>query len=168
MDIGPLQLIVIGFADAKLDGSLLGSLLDASDTGAIRIVDVLGVYKDVDGSIVAAEMSDLAEDEAMEYGAWVGALVGLGAGGMYGAKMGVLVGAMSAADEYEYGIDADGIRTIADDIPPGGAAMLLVLEHHWAIPFRDAARASGGILLAQDFLNPEALIEFGAEIALED
>lgn len=49
-----------------------------------------------------------------------------------------------------------------------GAVILLVLEHRWAIPFRDAARASGGILPAQDFLNPEALVAFGAEIALED
>lgn len=168
MEIGPLQLLVIGFADPKLDGSVLGSLIDASDAGFIRIVDLLGVYKDADGSILAAEMSDVTEDEAMEYGAWVGALVGLGAGGTYGAEMGALVGAMSAADEYEYGIDADGIRSIADDIPAGGAAMLLVLEHRWAIPFRDAAWASGGILLAQDFLSPEALIAFGAEIALED
>ena len=168
MNIGPLQLLVIGFADPKLDGSLLGSLADASDAGVIRVVDLLGVYKDVDGNILAAEMTDLTEDQAMEYGAWVGALVGLGAGGAYGAEMGALVGAMAAVDEYEYGIDADGVRTIADDIPAGGAAMLVVLEHRWAIPFRDAARASGGVLLAQDFLNPEALIEFGAEIALED
>ncbi len=168
MAIGPLQLLVIGFADPKLDGSLLGSLRDASDAGFIRIVDMLGVYKDVDGNVLAAEVSDLTEDEVMEYGAWVGALIGLGAGGAEGAEMGALLGAMSAADEYEYGIDAEGIRSIADDIPAGGAAMLVVLEHRWAIPFRDAARASGGILLAQDFLNPEALIEFGAEIALED
>lgn len=168
MAIGPLQILAIGFADPKLDGSMLDSLLNASDTGCIRVVDLLGVYKDEDGTILAAEMSDLTEDEAMEYGAWVGALIGLGAGGAEGAEMGALLGAMSAADEYEYGLDADGIRTIADDIPPGGAAMLLVLEHRWAIPFRDAARASGGILLAQDFLNPEALIAFGAEIALED
>lgn len=81
MEIGPLQLLVIGFADPKLDGSVLGPLIDASDAGFIRIVDLLGVYKDADGSILAAEMSDLTEDEAMEYGAWVGALVGLGAGG---------------------------------------------------------------------------------------
>jgi uncharacterized membrane protein len=168
MNIGPLQLLVIGFADPKLDGSLLDSLVDASDAGVIRIVDLLGVYKDLDGSILAGEMTDLTEDQAMEYGAWLGALFGLGAGGAYGAEMGALVGAIAAVDEYEYGIDAEGIRSIADDIPAGGAAMLVVLEHRWAIPFRDAARASGGILLAQDFLNPEALIEFGAEIALED
>jgi uncharacterized membrane protein len=167
MEIGPLQLVAIGFTDPKLDGSLLNALADASDAGHIRIVDLLGVYKGADGSVLAAEATDLTQDEAMTYGAWVGALIGLGAGGAESAEMGALLGAMSAADEYEYGIDAEGIRSIAADIPLGGAAMLLVLEHRWAISFRNAARASGGILIAQDFLNPEALIEFGADIALE-
>ncbi|MGI9609806.1 MAG: DUF1269 domain-containing protein [Acidimicrobiia bacterium] len=165
MEIGPLQLLVVGFADPKLDGSILNALGDASDSGAIRIVDVLGVYKDAEGNVLAAEMSDLTEDEAMVYGAWVGALIGLGAGGSEGAEIGALVGAMSAADEYEYGIDAEGIATIAEDIPPGGAGMLLVIDHQWAVPLRDAMRASGGILIAQDFLSPEALIAFGAETA---
>lgn len=166
MEIGPLQFLVVGFTDPKLDGRLLETLEEASSAGVIRIVDLLGVYKDPDGDIVAAEATDLSEDEAIEYGAWVGALIGLGAAGAAGAEMGALVGAMAAADEYEYGVDAEGIRSIADDIPAGGAALLLVIEHRWAIPFRNAARASGGILLAQDFLNPEALIEFGAEVAL--
>ena len=65
-------------------------------------------------------------------------------------------------DEYEYGIDADGLATIADDIPAGGAGMLLVIEHTWAIPLRDALRESGGIMIAQDFLSPETLIAIGS------
>ena len=168
MEIGPLQLLVVGFADPKLDGSIIGALADASDAGYIRVVDLLGVYKDENGDVLAAEMSELTEDEAMTYGAWVGALIGLGAGGAEGAEMGALVGAMSAADEYEYGLDEEALASIADDIPPGGAGMMLVIEHRWAIPFRNAMRASGGILITQDFLNPEALIALGAEVALED
>lgn len=81
--------------------------------------------------------------------------------------MGALIGAMNQADEYEYGMDADGLSTIADDIPRGGAAMMLVIDHQWAIPFRNAMRAQGGILISQDFLSPEALITLGAEIADE-
>ena len=78
--IGPLQLLVVGFTDPKLDGSILGELEAASESGAIKVVDVLGVYKDESGDVLAAEATDLTEDEAMVYGAWVGALVGLGAG----------------------------------------------------------------------------------------
>ena len=168
MEIGPLQLLAVGFTDPQLDGSIIGTLADASETGMIRLVDMLGVYKDADGTVVAAEATDLTEEEAMTYGAWVGALIGLGAGGVEGAEMGAVVGALNAADEYEYGMDDEALATIAEDIPAGGAAMLLVIEHRWAIPFRDSLRASGGILIAQDFLNPEALIALGADVALED
>ncbi len=162
MTIGPLQLLVVGFVDPKLDGSVLGALADASAAGMIRVVDLLGVYKGEDGTVLAAEATDLTEDEAITYGAWVGALIGLGADGVEGAEAGAIAGAIHAMDEYEYGIDADGLATIADDIPPGGAGMLLVIEHTWAIPLRDAIRASGGIMIAQDFLSPEALIAIGA------
>lgn len=162
MAIGPLQLMVVGFVDPALDGSILDALADASATGAIRVVDVLGVYKGEDGTVVAAQATDLTEDEAVTYGAWVGALIGLGAGGAEGAEAGAVAGAIHAMDEYEYGIDADGLSTIADDIPPGGAGMLLVIEHTWAIPLRDAMRDSGGIMIAQDFVSPEALIAIGA------
>ena len=167
MEIGPLQLLAIGFADPQLDGSILSALKDASDSGLIRIVDFLGVYKDEAGNVLAAEGSDLTEDEAISYGAWVGALIGLGAGGEAGAEMGAIVGGISAADEYEYGLDEEALAGIADDIPAGGAGLMLVIEHRWMVPVRDAMRAQGGILIAQDFLNPESLIAFGAEVELE-
>jgi uncharacterized membrane protein len=167
MEFGPLQLFVIGFAEPQLDGSVLDALADASDAGLIRVVDLLGVYKDEEGNVLAAEMSELTEDEAISYGAWVGSLIGLGAGGEEGAEMGAIVGAISAADEYEYGLDEEALSTIADDIPAGGAGLMLVVEHRWMIPMRDAMRAQGGILIAQDFLNPESLIALGAEVALE-
>jgi len=57
MEIGPLQLLVVGFTDPQLDGSVLDALVDASDAGLIRIVDLLGVYKDEDGNVTAAELS---------------------------------------------------------------------------------------------------------------
>lgn len=168
MEIGPLQLLVVGFTDPKLDGSVIDALAEASDAGLIRVVDFLGVYKDEAGNIAAAEMSELSEDEAMTYGAWVGALIGLGAGGEEGAEMGAMVGAISAADEYEYGLDEDALETIAADIPAGGAAMMLVVDHQWAIPFRNAVRSQGGVLITQDFLSPEALIGLGADVAFEE
>ena len=167
MEIGPIQIIAVGFVDPKLDGSVLGALMDASDAGHIKIIDVIGVYKDVDGTIIAAEASDLSEDEAMEYGAWVGALDGLGAGGVEGAEVGAIVGAVAAAENYEYGIDEEQVLALADAIPAGGGAMLLAIEHTWAIPLRDAVAASGGLMLAQDFLSPLALVSLGVLAASE-
>lgn len=162
MDIGPLQVLAVGFTDPKLDGRILDELTAASDSGAIKIVDLLGVYKDANGDVLAAESTDLTEDEAMIYGAWIGSLIGLGAGGAEGAEIGAMAGALAAMDEYEYGLDAESLLTIAEDIPPGGAGMVVVIEHKWAIGFRNAMRDSGGIMIAQDFLSPEALITIGA------
>ncbi len=167
MEIGPIQIIAVGFVDPKLDGSVLGALMDASDAGHIKVIDVIGVYKDVDGTILAAEASDLSEDEAMAYGAWVGALVGLGAGGVEGAEVGAIAGAVAAAENYEYGIGEQDLLALADAIPPGGGAMLLAIEHTWAIPLRDAVAASGGLMLAQDFLSPLALVSLGVLAANE-
>lgn len=161
-DIGPLQILVVGFTDPKLDGSILDELIAASESGAVKLVDVLGVYRDESGDVLAAEMSDLTADEAIVYGSWVGALIGLGAGGEEGAELGAIAGAISALDKYEYGLDDEELASIAGDIPPGGAAILAVIEHRWAIGLRNAMRDSGGILIAQDFLSPAALVALGA------
>lgn len=163
MEIGPLQILAVGFTDPKVDGSILEALADASDSGTIRVVGGVAVHKDEDGEVTVLEASELSESEMIEYGMWIGALIGLGAGGEEGAELGALAGGIAAADEFEYGMDAESLQTIADDIPKGGAAMLLLIDHQWAIPLRNALRASGGILIAQDFLSPEALIALGAE-----
>jgi len=167
MEIGPIQLVTVGFADPKLDGSIVTALEDATAAGHIRVIDAIGVYKDTDGTILAAEATDLTEDEAMVYGAWIGALVGLGAGGVEGAEMGAIAGAVAAAEEYEYGIGEEELTAIADAIPEGGGALLLAIEHTWAIPLRNAAAASGGMVLANDFINPMALVALGVIAASE-
>lgn len=167
MQIGPIQLLTVGFTDPQLDGSIIAALEDAADAGNIRVIDAIGVYKDTDGTILAAEATDLTEDEAMVYGAWIGALIGLGAGGVEGAEMGAIAGAVAAAEDYEYGIGEEELAGIADAIPEGGGALLLAIEHTWAIPLRDAAAASGGIVLANDFINPMALVALGVIAASE-
>jgi hypothetical protein len=65
-------------------------------------------------------------------------------------------------DGWVIGLDDEALATIAADIPAGGAGILAVLEHTWAIPLRNAIRSQGGIVIAQDFLNPETLITIGA------
>lgn len=104
----------------------------------------------------------MSEDEAIASGAWVGALIGIGADGEAGAKAGALLGGIAAADEYEYGMDGESLQTIADDIP-GGAGLLMLIDHLWAIPLRSALLCFRGILMAQDFLSPEVLMALGTE-----
>jgi uncharacterized membrane protein len=161
MEIGPLQVLVVGLTEPALDGSILDELVSLSDDDVIRLVDILGVYKDEDGTVLSAQVSDLDLDEAMTYGAWVGGLIGLGAAGAEGAEVGALEGAMVAGEDWEYGLSDEDLDDIAEGIPPGGAGLLAIIEHRWAIPLRNAVREQGGIVIAQDFLSPEALVGLG-------
>jgi uncharacterized membrane protein len=167
MTIGPLQLLVVGFGQPHLDGSVLAELRELSDNQLIRLVDLLAIGKSDAGELTALEYSDLNIDEAMTYGAWVGALFGLGAAGPDGMEAGAFEGALLAENEYEYGLDEEAIQTIGNDIPNGGCALIGVIEHRWAIPLRNAVRGQGGIAIAQDFLNPETLISLGAVAGAE-
>lgn len=183
MPLGPIQLIVISFDSPEPDGSVLAELNAVRDQGFIRLVDALGIYKDEQGSVWSAEVSDLSEDEATAAGAAIGALIAAGVAGANatrnddtdesdGAQMadqiaeGALAGAARAAEVYEYGMRAETLIAIADQIPLGGGALLMLVEHTWLIPLRDSIRAQGGVVLAQEYLNPETLLAIGAELAL--
>ena len=165
MALGPLQLVVIGFDQPTLDGSILAELTAVRAQGFIRLVDALGVHKDSEDAIWSVEMSDLDEEEATLAGAAIGALIGLGAAGAAGAEVGALEGARAAAARSAFGISPEHILTIADQIPTGGAALLMLVEHTWLMPLRNAIRAQGGLLIANDFLSIEALLSIGAELA---
>ena len=169
MSLGPLQLVVIASDDPKPDGSVIAELNAIREQGFIRLVDALGVYKDKEGAVWAVEVSDLDEDEVMLAGAAIGAMIGLGAAGEQGAKVGLVAGAARAAEVYEYGMDPEQIEGIADQIPEGGASLLMLIEHTWLIPLRNAIRAQGGRFVTHEFLSMEVLAGIGAELAmLED
>ena len=165
MALGPLQLVVIGFDHPALDGSILAELTAVRAQGFIRLVDALGVHKDDEGAIWSVEVSDLAADEAMLAGAAIGALIGLGAAGAEGAEVDATEGTLAAAKHSTFGIAPEHILTIADQIPTGGAALLMLVEHTWLIPLRNAICARGGIFIANDFLSQASLLSIGAELA---
>jgi uncharacterized membrane protein len=159
--IGPLQLMVIGFDRPNFDGSILAELKKLRKHRMIRIVDGLAVYKGMDDSISAIEATDLPKEEKMEYGAIIAGLIGLGSGDEEIAEEMAVGGAMLVDSEYEYGMNAEELDTVTEDIPKGGAAIMLLVEHLWALPLKRAVRQAGGIVIAQDFLSPEVLIGIG-------
>jgi uncharacterized membrane protein len=163
MSVGPIQLIAIGFQDFEATGKVMPALLEAQHEGAIRIIDVQFVSKGDDGQITSMEMSGLSPNEQIEFGATIGALLGAGAGGEEGAEIGAVEGAM-AAISHSYGMTLDDVQAVADALPAGGAAALVIIEHTWATNFRDAAIGAGGEMLAQGFLTPKTVMMMGAEI----
>ena len=163
MSVGPIQLIAFGFEEFEPTGKILAALEDAVSTGAIRVVDLQFVGKDAQGNVTAAEMSGLSPDEEIEFGAVIGGLLGAGMAGEEGAAIGAMEGALAAA-EHSYGMTVSDVQEIAAGLRPGDAAALLMIEHTWAIDFRDAVREAGGLVLGQGFLTAETLLLVGAEL----
>jgi len=168
MSIGPLQLVVIAFDQPKPDGSILRELDAIRAHGHIRLVDALGVIKDAEGAVWSVEVSDLDEDEARLAGAAIGAMLGFGVAGKEGLQAGANAGAERASEVYQYGMDPEQIEDLADQIPAGGAALLLLIEHAWLTPLRNAIRAQKGRFLAHEFLSLEVLSGIGSQLALLD
>lgn len=158
MALGPLQLLVVAFEKPALDGSILAEVNALRDKGLIRLVEALAVYKDEEGDILSLEGTDLSYDEFVGAGHTIGALIGLRDGSLEEAKQAAAQMAINADDLYENGLTDERIQGIAERIPEGGGAMLLLVEHAWLKPLRNVVREQGGIVLAQDFLSPEALL----------
>jgi hypothetical protein len=99
-------------------------------------------------------LSNLSKEEAIELGSKVGALIGLG---------------IEGDEDMEAGAEGNGGQVFTDeeawdvleDIPNDSAAALLLIEHHWAVPLRDAIASAGGFRLADGIISPLDLVEIG-------
>ena len=160
MAIGPVQLIVLGFKDPDFHGEIIAELERLRESDTVRVIDALAVYKDADGEVEAMHLSNLSTDEAIELGSKVGALIGLGFEGEPGLEAGAEAGANAAADGIEVFTDDDA-WDVLEEIPNGSAAALLLIEHHWAVPLRDAIVRAGGFRIGDGFISPLDLIGIG-------
>ena len=157
---GPVQMLVVGFDNPDFQGEILDELRTLRDLDFIRLVDAQFIWKDEEGTIVRMELSDLGTEEKMFLGALAGGLIGLGAAGPEGAVEGAAIGA-EAAIEHNFGLSSQEVDQIAKDIPNNSAAALALIEHRWAIDFRDALRNAGGSILASGLITPELLVSKG-------
>ena len=167
MAIGPVQLIVLGFNHPDFHGEIIDELERLRESDTVRVIDALAVYKDAAGDLEVEHLSNLSEQEAIELGSKIGALIGLGVEGEEGAEVGAAAGALQAESE---GIDVLGTAEdwdVLDDIPNDSAAALILLEHHWAVPLRDAIARTGGFRISDAFISPLDLIEVGLVSAEE-
>jgi hypothetical protein len=152
-DLGPVQLLVIAFANGEFDGRVLEELRRLRERDAVRLLDLLFVSKDEDGGIVELGASDLPDAEAAEYGALVRKLFGV-----FAEDDG------SAVDRVGHGVDAvaqngslldlSEVWFLADVIPAELAAAVVLLEHRWAIPLRNAVEAADGHDLVDTWVHP--------------
>ena len=168
MAVGPVQLIALGFTNPDFHGEIIAELERLHQSGTVRVIDSLAVYKDADGELEVEHLSNLSEAEAIELGSKIGALIGLGFEGEEGMEGGAVAGAEDAAAEGGVHVftEEEG-WDVLEDIPNGSAAALILLEHHWAVPLRDAILRAGGVGLADGFIHPADLVAIGVATAAE-
>src|SRR5215218_2130326 len=166
MAIGPVQLIVLGFNHPNFHGEVIEELERLRESDTVRVIDALAVHKDAEGEIEVAHLSNLTKDEAVELGSKVGALIGLGIEGEEGLEPGAEAGAEAAVDGFQVFDDEDA-WDVLEDIPDDSAAALLLIEHHWAVPLRDAIARAGGFRLSDGFISPLDLVQIGLLEAAE-
>lgn len=146
MSIGPLHVLVIGFDHPNFTGAALAELGRLERSDVVRLVDLLFVAKSDDGDITALTVEELDAEQAAVLGDLAGAFVGLGAD----------LDGDGVPDELD-----DEVWDIAEEIPPGSAAAIVLLEHRWAAGLRDALAEAGGQLLGDELIPADALGELG-------
>lgn len=131
-ELGPVDWIVVEFPGSRFKGEIAPALADLVDRGIVRILDLLIMRKDADGSLEAFELSDLDDSEIGELRS-------------YEAELAML-------------LSEDDVTAIAAAIEPGTTAAVLVWENSWAAPFASAVRRAGGQLVASGRIPVQALL----------
>jgi hypothetical protein len=162
VQLGPVQLLVIPWAEGTFDVAVLEQLRRLREHDVIGMLDLLFVAKDELGNIAQLEQGDLTAEEAATFGGLVAALFGFAAGGEEGDPAEREAGD-AFADTTGALRDAGDTWFLADTIPAGGSAAIALVQHRWATPLRAAIDAGGGRGLVDRWLHPDDLIAIGAE-----
>ena len=133
-EFGPVDIAVIGYpADAPMTGEAIPLLLDLIDRGIIRVLDVMFVTKNEDGTFSGFDARDLTNRGVGDFAVFEGASSGL--------------------------LGDEDAQQAADAIEPGTAAVVLVYENRWAGPFIAAVRRNGGVPVAFERIPAQDLID---------
>jgi uncharacterized membrane protein len=131
-EMGPIDYIVVEFPGSKMNGEAFPHLIDLVDRGIVRILDLVFVTKDLDGSVKGIAIADLDDDGELDLAVFEGASSGL--------------------------IGDDDIQEAGGILEPGSSAGILVYENVWAGPFAAAVRRGGGQLVASGRIPIQAML----------
>ncbi len=130
--MGPIDYLVVEFPGSRMTGEGLPLLVDLVDRGIIRILDLMFVKKELDGSMKGMAITDLDHDGTLDLAVFEGASSGL--------------------------LDEDDIADAGGVLDPGSSAGILVYENVWAAPFATALRRGGAQLVASGRIPVQALL----------
>ena len=131
-EIGPIDYLVVEFPGSRMTGEGLPMLVDLVDRGIIRILDLVFVKKDLDGSVVGLAIADLDNDGELDLAIFEGASSGL--------------------------LGEDDMAEAGQVLEPGSSAGILVYENRWAAPFAAALRRGGAQLVASGRIPVPAIL----------
>ena len=131
-ETGPIDYLVVEFPGSKMTGEGLPLLVDLVDRGIIRLLDLVFVKRETDGSVKAAEIADFDSDGQLDLAVFEGASSGL--------------------------LDQDDIDEASSVIEPGSSAALIVYENAWAAPLAAALRRGGAQLVAGGRIPVQAIL----------
>ena len=118
---GPIDVVLIEFAEDRLNGGVTTELLDLVDRGIVSVIDVLVLGKSADGEVYDVDLAATAVGQAAGLVELTTARTGL--------------------------LSEDDMRLAATAMEPGTVGILIAYENTWAIPFVAAAREAGGELI---------------------
>jgi len=156
MTIGPLQLLLVKFANDKNMRAISDEIKAVRRSGVIRLVDLLFIYKDMNGVVQEKQYTDLAEAQKAEYGLVLRGLLGMRAAYNTAGQVDQITAAMSLSPG-DFGMTNDQVQRVAAELPNGGTAILTLFEHAWAVKLKEALLNAGGELIAQGLLSPEVM-----------
>jgi len=131
-EMGPVDYMVVEFPGGHMTGQGLPLLVDITDRGIIRILDLVFIRKLPDGSFMRIDLTERSNDEGDGLEVFDGASSGL--------------------------LDDDDISAAADVIQPGSMAGMIVYENRWAAPLATALRRGGAMLVASGRIQIQALL----------
>ena len=130
--LGPVDYLVIEFPGSRFNGEIGAALVDLVEREIIRVLDLVVIKKDQDGSFEAFEFADIDDSE--------------------------LGSIRSLETELAQLVSEDDVASVAEALEPGSSAGLLVYENLWAAPFGSAVRRAGGQLVANGRIPVQALL----------
>jgi uncharacterized membrane protein len=163
-EMGPVQILTVAFDGSHFKGEILPELERLKTLGLIRVIDLLLIRKDSSGAVATLTATDLDWEEAADFGAMVGSLIGWGVAGREGAEIGWLAGAAGSSDGHA--LSEDDWFALLQSVPSGSSAGIALIEHVWAKPLRAAIRRADGVEVANSWLRADDLIRIGLSAAV--
>jgi hypothetical protein len=155
-DMGPLQIVVVGFETTdRFRGDIARELAALRGRGVIRVLDARLFHRSPEGRLTEVDLAPVLRTESDTAIAHL-----LGANGSRGNGRGSPSDALAGTA----GFALEDLRRLTDEVGPGDHAAVLLVEHVWASRLRETVREAGGRLLGQGFLTPEVVMIVGAEL----